>query len=90
VDRRVRAVIAHVFHLLCTREVTLPDERYFEAGFEAGFSSTERFFARLPDDVRDLRGKSVLDLGSGNGSTCVWAAQNGGAPRARRGCSRCR
>jgi 2-polyprenyl-3-methyl-5-hydroxy-6-metoxy-1,4-benzoquinol methylase len=57
------------FTLLCTREVTLPDERYFEAGFEAGFSSTERFFARLPDDVRDLRGKSVLDLGCGNGST---------------------
>lgn len=27
--------------------------------------------------MRDLRGKSVLDLGSGNGSTCVWAAQNG-------------
>ena len=78
--RPAGSVISRVFHLLCAREVTLPDEQYFEPGFEAGFSSAERFFARLPEDVHDLRGKSVLDLGSGNGSTCVWAAQQGARP----------
>jgi SAM-dependent methyltransferase len=75
--RLIRTPIARLFHFLCVREAKPPDEEYFEAGFEAGFSSTERFFARLPDDVRDLRGKSVLDLGCGNGSTCVWTAQQG-------------
>jgi SAM-dependent methyltransferase len=75
--RLVRGVVARVFHRICAREVTLPDQQYFEAAFESGFGSTERFFARLPDDVRDLRGKSVLDLGCGGGSTCVWAAEQG-------------
>ena len=74
-----RDAVARLFHRLCSRDVRLPDEEYFEEQFEAGFSSADRFFARLPTDLRDFRGKSVLDYGCGGGSNCVWAAQQGAA-----------
>jgi cyclopropane fatty-acyl-phospholipid synthase-like methyltransferase len=52
------------------------DAAYFDARYLDGFPSTDRFFARLPDDL-DLAGKTFLDYGCGGGATVVWAAQHG-------------
>jgi SAM-dependent methyltransferase len=51
-------------------------EGYGESHFLAGLGSTERFFARLPDDLV-LEGRSVIDYGCGDGAGAIWAAQRG-------------
>ena len=54
-----RSASARLFHALCAREVRVSEQDYFEERFEAGFGSTDRFFARLPAEIQDLEGKSV-------------------------------
>jgi SAM-dependent methyltransferase len=51
-------------------------EGYGESHFLAGLGSTDRFFARLPDDLV-LEGRSVIDYGCGDGAGAIWAAQRG-------------
>ena len=51
-------------------------ETYGEAHFLAGLGSTDRFFARLPEDLV-IEGRSVLDYGCGDGGGCIWAARQG-------------
>lgn len=51
-------------------------EKYGEEHYLAGLGSTDRFFARLPDDLV-IEGRSVLDYGCGDGAGSVWAARQG-------------
>ncbi len=51
-------------------------EDYGDKHFLAGLPSTDRFFARLPDDLA-VRDKTVLDYGCGDGGGVVWAAKHG-------------
>lgn len=84
---RVMLVVAHkedvvslverIFHLLSNKHYRYPSiEDYTEDYFQKGFASTEQYFSRLGGQV-DVRGKSVLDVGCGSGTTCVYIAQRG-------------
>jgi SAM-dependent methyltransferase len=70
-----RGLRARVFHRLCRSDAAMP-EGYGDAHFLAGLGSTDRFFARLSDDLV-LEGRSVIDYGCGDGAGAIWAARRG-------------
>jgi SAM-dependent methyltransferase len=62
-------------HLVCFRDPSRPrdyEENYFRRGSQEAQRFLDRFEARL-----DIRGKTVLDVGCGFGSTSIYMAQNG-------------
>lgn len=69
------ALAARVFHRLCRDGDVRPPAETRQESFEAGFPSSDRFFARLPR-LR-IEGRSVLDMGCGLGATCFWLAEHG-------------
>ena len=70
-----RTLSARLFHRLCRRDASMP-ENYGDAHFRAGLGSTDRFFARLPDELL-LEGRTVIDYGCGDGAGAIWAARKG-------------
>jgi 2-polyprenyl-3-methyl-5-hydroxy-6-metoxy-1,4-benzoquinol methylase len=68
-------VAGTVFHLVCARNDTSPND-YAEEYFQRGFASTKLYFERLGGKL-DFVGKTVMDLGCGFGTTCIYMALNG-------------
>src|SRR5258708_28397188 len=64
-----------LFHLICARNDTSPND-YAEEYFQRGFASTKLYFERLGGKL-DFVGKTVMDLGCGFGTTCIYMALNG-------------
>jgi cyclopropane fatty-acyl-phospholipid synthase-like methyltransferase len=66
-----------VFHLICVKDYH-KDEKYYEDRFVSGFNEAKEFCDSFSGKV-DFKGKSVLDIGCGLGSTCIYMALNGAA-----------
>lgn len=64
-----------LFRLLCFKEPRWPHKDRSET-FQANFKSTILYFQRLGSQV-DFRDKTVLDVGCGSGSACLYIAQQG-------------
>jgi SAM-dependent methyltransferase len=68
---------AKVFHLICVRNYRRSEEDK-EDYFRNGFQEAKIFFNRCGGKV-DFKQKTVLDIGHGFGSTCIYLALNGAA-----------
>ncbi len=64
-----------LFHLICRKDTTIPSN-YDEDYFQKGFDETALFFHRLGNKV-DFVDKTVLDVGCGHGTTCIYVASHG-------------
>jgi 2-polyprenyl-3-methyl-5-hydroxy-6-metoxy-1,4-benzoquinol methylase len=71
------SLVAKIFHLICVRNYHRSEEDK-EDYFRKGFEQAKAFFDRCDGKV-DLKQKTVLDIGHGFGSTCIYMAQNGAA-----------
>lgn len=65
-----------IFHFICTKDTLEKPENYEEDYFQRGFDETKKFFNNFNDKV-DFKGKTVIDVGCGFGSTCIYMALNG-------------
>jgi SAM-dependent methyltransferase len=74
--RRRDRLARWALHRLTFREPVMPTDVADDDWLEEGLASTERFFSRLPADLR-IEGRRVLDLGCGYGTTAIWVAQRG-------------
>lgn len=77
VGKRRDRIAQGIFHLICTREYS-PAADYDDRFFQKGFGDAEKFLRRFAGRL-DFTGKSVLDVGCGFGSTCIYLALNGAA-----------
>jgi 2-polyprenyl-3-methyl-5-hydroxy-6-metoxy-1,4-benzoquinol methylase len=64
-----------VFHLICVKDYHKAED-YDEDYFQRGFDEAKEFFDRFDGKV-DIKQKTVLDVGCGFGSTCIYTALNG-------------
>jgi SAM-dependent methyltransferase len=71
----MKGLVAKLFHLVCVRHYNKPEE-HDEMYFRNGFESSKEFFNRFNGKL-DFKQKSVLDIGHGFGSNCIYMAQNG-------------
>ena len=76
------ALVSHLFHVLCVKNLpqptdtlNLPDD-YLDNWFCRDYEHTMKLFRRLYGRL-NVEGKSVLDVGSGLGPTCIYAALHG-------------
>ena len=68
-------LVQKLFHLICVKEYHQPDD-YDEDYFRKGFDEAEKFFNRFDNKI-EIRNKTVLDVGCGLGSTCIYMALRG-------------
>lgn len=77
VKEKVVTIQGSILRLFCNRgqysEVT---KAYLDNYFQRGFESSAEFFRRLGRNL-DFKNKTVMDVGSGCGSTCFYMAKNG-------------
>ena len=68
-----------LFHLICVKNYTIPQERpgYDEYEFRKSMGYAEEFFNRRYRGQLDFRDKSVVDIGCGYGSTCIYMGLKG-------------
>lgn len=71
----MNGLVARLFHLVSVRHYHQPEELY-EMRFRNGSESSKEFFNRFDGKV-DFKNKTVLDIGHGLGSNCIYMAQNG-------------
>jgi SAM-dependent methyltransferase len=71
----MESIAQKIFHFICTKNYHKP-ENYDEDSFNAGFNEAKVFFDRFKGKV-DLKQKTVLDVGCGFGSTCIYMAVQG-------------
>jgi 2-polyprenyl-3-methyl-5-hydroxy-6-metoxy-1,4-benzoquinol methylase len=71
-------VAAWLFHAICVKDAEPPTYSgdQYEEQFVYGEESAQRFFARFRGAL-EVKGKSVLDIGCGNGNVCLEAARRG-------------
>jgi SAM-dependent methyltransferase len=71
----MNSLVQLLFHLLCRKDTSIADT-YDEDYFRHGFAETTLYFQRLDNRV-DFVDKSVLDVGCGYGTTCIYMALHG-------------
>lgn len=70
-------ITQNIFHLICVKDYRKPED-YDENIFSDGLKEIEDFLNNFGGDI-EIRQKSVLDVGCGFGSACIYTALNGAA-----------
>lgn len=68
-------IIKKVFHAVCVKNPK--SDESLEDKFKSGLNEAEEFFNLGFDSKIDFAGKTVIDIGCGLGSTCIYMALNG-------------
>ncbi len=76
VRNKVTSIQESILHLFCSKGHYELTEANIETYFEKGFESSVEFFRRFDGNL-NFKDKTVMDVGSGFGSTCFYMAQNG-------------
>lgn len=71
----MKTLVQKIFHLICVKNYRR-DKNRTDTSFQEGFKETKIFFSRFGDKI-NFRGKKVMDVGCGLGSTCIYLAING-------------
>jgi len=67
-----------LLHLISHKSYSVPQD-YDEKCFQRGFADTEKFFRRFGSliDNDDVKKSTIVDIGSGYGTTCIYLALQG-------------
>jgi len=71
----VERLSQRLFHMVCVKHYKRPEHRE-EEDFQVGLDEAKRFFNRFNVSVEIMQ-KTVLDVGCGLGSCCIYMALNG-------------
>jgi len=69
-------IIQNILHFICRKEYPTLKSEDIENYFQRGFAESKEFFSRFDGKI-DYKGKTILDIGCGLGSTCFYMALNG-------------
>lgn len=61
-----------IFHLICVKNYSVPTGRNYENLFQQGLVEAEEFFNHCFDGKVDFKQKTVVDIGCGFGSACIY------------------